>query len=117
MARKERSETEVNLSGLKRSFTTLDKEAPDLQRAFVNYLNTLLTDTALDVRTKELIIIGIAVSKGCRPCLELHISKGLEAGCTREEIIEAGYCGVCMGGGPAFTYMQYVLKALDELAE
>ena len=117
MTRKEHSETEVNLSGLKRAFTTLDQEAPELQGAFVNYVNTLLTDAALDVRTKELIIIGIAVSKRCRPCIELHVSNGLAAGCTRAEIIEAGYCGVCMGGGPAFTYMQYVLKALDELTE
>ncbi|NLJ36943.1 MAG: carboxymuconolactone decarboxylase family protein, partial [candidate division WS1 bacterium] len=37
------------------------------------------------------------------------------AGANRAEIIEAGYMGVLMGGGPGFIYMQYLLEALDEL--
>jgi len=115
MAQSKRSATEANLSELKKSFTTLSKEAPELQGAFTNYLDTLLQDTALDVRTKELIIVATAIAKHCKPCIELHVSKALAAGCTRDELIEAGYCAVCMAGGPAFTYMQHLLNALDDL--
>jgi len=115
MPKSERTDSELELSALKRSISQLSKETPELQGAFGNFLNIVLSEGALSVRTKELIALGIAVSKACKSCTVLHVSKGLEAGLTREEMIEAGYVAILMGGGPAFTTMQYLLKALDDL--
>jgi len=37
------------------------------------------------------------------------------AGATRKEILEAAGVAVLMGGGPAFTHVAEVIKALDAL--
>ncbi|MFP3902659.1 MAG: carboxymuconolactone decarboxylase family protein [Armatimonadota bacterium] len=119
MPKTERSATEQDLAKLKRSISQLQKEAPELQQAFGGFLDACLTEGVggLDCRTKELIIVGIAIGKNCKPCTQLHVSKALQAGATRAEIIEAGYMGMLMGGGPAFTTMQYLLETLDDLEE
>jgi AhpD family alkylhydroperoxidase len=119
MPRTERSETEVDLARLKQSIMQLSDEIPEMQEAFSGFMNACLVEGegALDCKTKELIILGIAVSKHCKACAQLHVQKGLEAGLTRKEILEAGYMGMLMGGGPAFTTMQWVLQALDDLEE
>lgn len=115
MPKTERSDSQMELSSLARSVKQLNEQAPELQAAFGDFLGACLCDGALPLKTRELVIIGIAVSKSCKPCIVLHVSKALEAGASRAEIIEAGYMGVLMGGGPAFTYMQYLLQALDDL--
>lgn len=119
MPKSERSATEQDLAKLKKSISQLTDEVPELQSAFSSFLDTCLAEGvgALDCKTRELIIIGIAVSKKCKPCIQLHVKKGLDAGLSHDEIVEAGYMGVLMGGGPAFTSMQYLLDALDDLEE
>jgi AhpD family alkylhydroperoxidase len=42
----------------------------------------------LDTRTKELAAIAAAVGCNCIPCLRYHFEKGVQAGCTKEEIDE-----------------------------
>lgn len=119
MPKSERSATEQDLARLKKSVSQLNKEAPGLQSAFSGFLDACLAEGvgALDCKTKELIILGIAVGKHCKPCTQLHVQNALNVGCTTEEIVEAGYMGMLMGGGPAFTTMQYLLQALDDLEE
>ena len=44
----------------------------------------------------------------------LHVKYALEAGATREEIIEASMVAGTLDGGPALMFTNYVLKALDD---
>jgi alkylhydroperoxidase/carboxymuconolactone decarboxylase family protein YurZ len=53
------------------------------------------------------------VAQHCTPCIYLHVQKAIEAGATRKEIMEAAGVAVLMGGGPAFTHVGEVIKALD----
>lgn len=119
MPKSERTPTEEDLARLKKSISQLNKEAPGLQSAFTGFLDACLAEGvgALDCKTKELIILGIAIAKHCKPCTQLHVQNALNVGLTRDEIIEAGYMGMLMGGGPAFTSMQYLLEALDDLEQ
>jgi AhpD family alkylhydroperoxidase len=43
----------------------------------------------LDAKTIELAGISASIAGGCRPCLDYHFKKALEAGCTIEQAKEA----------------------------
>lgn len=73
----------------------------------------VMKDGAVPVKQKELIAIAIAVSCYCGPCIKLHVKKCLDAGASREEILEAASVAVMMAGGPAFTHLPEVIDALD----
>ena len=59
----------------------------DIYKSF--YKESYFTPTALDLKTKELIAIGVSLVAKCDGCLEGHIKKALEIGCTRQEISDA----------------------------
>jgi AhpD family alkylhydroperoxidase len=42
----------------------------------------------LDTKTRELAAIAAAVGCNCIPCLKYHFEKGVQAGCTKDEIDE-----------------------------
>ncbi|MFH0842968.1 MAG: carboxymuconolactone decarboxylase family protein [Bacteroidota bacterium] len=43
----------------------------------------------LDEKTVELAGIAASIAGGCRPCLDYHFKKGIETGCTIDQVIEA----------------------------
>jgi alkylhydroperoxidase/carboxymuconolactone decarboxylase family protein YurZ len=43
------------------------------------------------------------------------VQKCLDAGATRQQILEAASVAVMMGGGPAYTHIPIVADTLDEL--
>jgi AhpD family alkylhydroperoxidase len=43
----------------------------------------------LDSKTVELAGISASIAGGCRPCLDYHFKKGIEKGCTIDQIKEA----------------------------
>src|SRR3989304_5035826 len=58
-------------------------------------------DGALQRKYKELSALGISIYANCESCMECHIKEALNAGGTKEEIIEAIGVAIEMGGGPA----------------
>jgi len=71
----------------------------------------------LELKTKELIALALGIASGCEWCIVIHTKKALEAGATREEILEAAYVAVLMAGGPAVMHIIPLLKALDEFSQ
>jgi AhpD family alkylhydroperoxidase len=57
---------------------------------------------------------ALAVAGQCEWCIALHAKQALEAGATRDELIEAGFQAVLMHGGPALMYMTPLLEAIEE---
>src|SRR5574341_972662 len=43
----------------------------------------------LDTKAEELIAIGAALAANCEPCLQYHVRRATEAGCTREAMRRA----------------------------
>ena len=78
--------------------------------AFMNLLETTYKDDVLDPKMKELISIGIAVYNRCLYCIVYHAYKALEAGASKEEILQAAMVCVAFGGGPAMAYSVTLLK-------
>lgn len=83
--------------------------------AFMNLLEADYTPGALDTKTKELISVGIACYNRCVYCIVYHTYKALEAGATKDEILQASMVSVAFGGGPSMAYSVTYLK--ESLAE
>lgn len=43
----------------------------------------------IDPKTIELAGISASIAGGCRPCLDYHFKKALEAGCSLDQVNEA----------------------------
>jgi AhpD family alkylhydroperoxidase len=93
----------------------MKEQTPDLVNAFAGLFSKVMKDGALTVKEKELIALGIGVTQHCAPCIRLHIQKSLEAGATKEQVLEAAAVAVVMGGGPAYTHIPIVINTLEAL--
>jgi len=102
-------------SDFKKSVGQMQKETPATLQGFMGLFKSTMGEGALTVAQKECVALGIAVALQCTPCIRLHVQKCVEAGLTRAQILEAASVAVMMGGGPAYTHIPLVLKALDAL--
>jgi AhpD family alkylhydroperoxidase len=89
--------------------------APDAIKAFGSLFAAVMKDGALSLREKELIALAVGLALRCDPCVNLHVQKSLEAGATREQIMETAAVVVMMQGGPAYTYLPKVVEVLEAL--
>ena len=92
----------------------LNRDYPDNIGPFLSLLEKAEGEGALDSKTKELISIALSVYSHCEWCIAYHVKGALKAGATKDEILEACFVAVVMGGGPSLMYMQLVLKALED---
>lgn len=95
----------------------LKEEVPDSLGAFNSFYQQVMQEGVLDAKTKELIALAVGVAIHCESCVLLHTRAAHKAGASREEILEAAFVGVVMGGGPAFTFLPVVKRTLDELGK
>jgi AhpD family alkylhydroperoxidase len=96
----------------------LQKEAPTLFAGFSSLMKEYYTPSALDVKYKELIAIGLSVSRCCVPCLAVHALNAYKAGANREEILDAASIGIEFGGGPAYVVVrENLIEFLNEIEE
>jgi AhpD family alkylhydroperoxidase len=76
-----------------------------------------VTPGALDRHVKELMALAVAISVHCQGCVAYHVHDALDAGATREQVIETIGVAVMMGGGPAVVYGAEALAALDQFTQ
>jgi AhpD family alkylhydroperoxidase len=69
---------------------------------------------ALDVKTKELIALGISVAVRCDACIAFHAESAVRQGATREEMMETMGMAIYMGAGPSVMYAAQALEAYDQ---
>lgn len=92
-------------------------ETPEQMQGFQGFMEAAEKDGAVSSKTKHLMAIACAVVSHCDWCISFHVKGALDKGASKEEIMESAWVGVLMGGGPALMYSQYVLKAVEEMAE
>jgi AhpD family alkylhydroperoxidase len=69
----------------------------------------------LSVREKELVAIGVSLYHRCEDCIAVHVYNAFQAGCSRQEILEAAQIAMVFGGGPSLAASATLLvNALDE---
>jgi alkylhydroperoxidase/carboxymuconolactone decarboxylase family protein YurZ len=67
-------------------------------KAFINLNDTALKPGALDTKTKWIICAAIALASNSQHCNAGRVRGALEAGASRQELIEAAALGRLMGG-------------------
>jgi AhpD family alkylhydroperoxidase len=90
---------------------------PGVYEGFATTYRAVYTDAALTAGTKELIAVGIAISKGCKGCIASHTRGAARKGVTEEEMAETIGVAIQMGGGPASIYGPQAWEAFKEFKE
>lgn len=103
------------IDGLNAAIDTLRKSAPGPMQAFSALAREALKPNALDLKTKELLAIAIAIATRCDGCVGFHVKAAIKAGATREEVLETCSLAIYMGAGPSMIYAAETLRAFDEL--
>lgn len=86
---------------------------PEMMKGFQS-LHKAAEAGPLDLKTVELIAVGHAIIQQCTYCIAFHVKNALDAGASREEIMQVVSVSVTMGGGPALMYSTEVVRALDD---
>ncbi|MTI81844.1 MAG: carboxymuconolactone decarboxylase family protein [Firmicutes bacterium] len=87
----------------------LSKEAPNTKK-LLNYMHSAKADGKLDSKQKALIAVGIALYHRCEDCVIIHTYNALQAGATREEILETAEVAMIFGGGPTLSATAMLLQ-------
>jgi AhpD family alkylhydroperoxidase len=79
-------------------------EMPDLADAYYGAVKeAVYRDGAIDLKTKRLMSLAVAIQAGCKDCMISQTSRALELGATREEIFETCSVAISMGGTLAWS--------------
>src|ERR1700690_3758515 len=78
---------------------------PELIKGFGALHQTAMKGGALTVLEKELMAMAIGLSVRCENCIYAHVQAAMNAGATREQVLEAAGVAVLMQGGPTYTYL------------
>jgi AhpD family alkylhydroperoxidase len=89
--------------------------APEVAKAFGPFFREIMKDGALPNKQKELIALAISVALRCEHCIYAHAEKCFKAGATGPEVMEAAGVAVMMQGGPGYTYLPLVARAVEHL--
>ncbi|WP_218133214.1 carboxymuconolactone decarboxylase family protein [Methanofollis tationis] len=89
---------------------------PALWNAFAGFADEASKEGALPEKYKEILGVALAVAEHCSFCIAIHAKAAIAAGASQQEIMEAGFMAVLMGGGPSMAYLRYVIDACDEFA-
>ena len=96
-------------------FDLTKEQMPDLAEAYyASVKNAVYSEGALDLKTKRLMSLAIAVQAGCKDCMISQTSHALEYGATAKEIIEACSVAISMGGTLAWSKALVVADYLQE---
>ena len=108
-------ETKQFIADFGKAVEQMKAQTPEVVNGFVGMFAKIMKAGALDVKQKELIALAVGLAVRCKPCIILHVQKAMQAGATRQEILEAAGVTVMMGGGPTYTHLPEVIRALDDL--
>jgi len=89
---------------------------PEVLKGFGGLHQAAMKPGALTLLEKELMALAIGLAVRCENCMYAHIQAALNAGATREQILETAGVAVLMQGGPTYTYLPRVIEAMDALA-
>ena len=97
------------------ALTSLQKHSPDMYAKYLEFTKTLAAVDALPHKILELIMVACAVMSQCEMCIALHVENAASLGASKEEILQAAYMAVAMGGSPKLMNMMYVYESLEDL--
>jgi AhpD family alkylhydroperoxidase len=95
----------------------LRRAIPDVYEGYKQLHDAALADGAVDVKTKELIALAIAVTCECDGCIAAHAHAAVRHGVTAQEAAEAIGVAILMNGGPGTVYGPRAYAAVREFLD
>jgi AhpD family alkylhydroperoxidase len=92
----------------------LGSESEPVMSAFNEFQGQVLATGALSQHIKRLMMLGAAIVLRSDGCLASYVHDALEAGATRNEILETISVAILMGGAPAIASGCEALEALNQ---
>ena len=68
---------------------------------------------ALDLKTRELIALGVAITTRCESCISVHAEAAMKAGATESEVAGALATAISLNAGAAYTFALRALEACE----
>ncbi len=93
----------------------LNQEIPELMVHETAKWAEVYKEGALSTKVKRLMALGIALRACCDNCILGQTTRALEAGATKEEIMETISVNMAMSGTTGIAEGMKVIKLLDEL--
>ncbi|MCF8042798.1 MAG: carboxymuconolactone decarboxylase family protein [Desulfarculaceae bacterium] len=72
------------------------------------------SEGALDLKTRRLMSLAVAVQAGCKNCILAQTNHALEQGASIQEIVETCQVAISMGGTMAWSHTLMVVDFLQE---
>lgn len=91
----------------------LGKGSPDTMKGYGLIANAGDRSQALDLKTRELIALAVAVTTRCDGCIAIHAKEALKHGASQQEIVDALGVAISLNAGAALVYSA---RALDAVA-
>lgn len=88
------------------------KLSPDTIRGYRMASEANAKTSKLGAKIRELIALGVAVTRQCDGCIVVHTDAALKAGASKEEIAEALGVAITVNAGAALIYSTRVLDAV-----
>ncbi|MGH7814343.1 MAG: carboxymuconolactone decarboxylase family protein [Candidatus Binataceae bacterium] len=98
----------------KKSLRKLRELAPDSFKSFLEFEQTVFKDGAIPAKTKELMAIVAAHVTQCPWCIDVHVKRAKDKGCTDNEIAEAVWVAATMRAGAGFSHGVLAMAAAEE---
>jgi len=96
---------------------TLHEKLPGVHDAtFALHRAAIEDEGALDVKTRLLIGLAIAVSKQDEGCIVIYARDAAAHGVTAQEVADAMGVAILMNGGPGHIWGQHALAVFEEWA-
>lgn len=92
----------------------LGQQLPGPMSGFARLHRKAVEDGALPGKVKEMMALAISIVVGCDGCIAYHVHDAVEAGATRQELLETIGIALLMGGGPGSIYAAHALDAIEQ---
>lgn len=92
----------------------LMQDLPADLKAFAGFVKAAEAPGAIEEKAKHLILVALAIANQCSWCIAVHTKGCVDAGATKEEILEAAMLAVVMGGGPKLMYIEVLYEEMDK---
>jgi AhpD family alkylhydroperoxidase len=99
---------------LEERLAQLGNEIPGPMTGFARLHKKAVEDGMLSRKVKEMMALAIGIVVGCEGCIAYHVHDAVEAGATRQELLETIGVALMMGGGPGSIYAAHALDAIEQ---
>lgn len=93
----------------------IKEAAPEMVSAFFGFDKAVFGNTgSLDLATRELIAVGVAVTTQCPYCIEDHAKRAIDAGASKTDVAEAVMVAAALRAGGGVTHGWKAMKAIAD---